>query len=302
MTIEELSITGFNHKLENSTLNYPQSANPNAPKFFFNMLSIASRGGSKTYSVVKLIKDYEEHKLIDNDKVVHPLRTFLISPTVEANPIFKNLNSLNPDDIYNNYTDEILQSIFDDIEAIKEEIMYYKEYENANKILDKSPKEKIPQLLKKKPEIFDILQVHNFIHPDELPPLRYKVAPVNIIVLDDLLGSDCFNRKSKSLFQSYLIKNRHFMVSFCILVQNLKSVPKPIRSNCNLYFLGKFASKKVILDDLYEEVSNVLTEEQFEELYTFATAEKYGSLVIDNTGNEKRFYKGFDRQLVFTAE
>ena len=88
MTITEIPISGFNHKLENSTLNYPQSTNENAPRFFFYMLSIASRGGSKTYTIVKLIKDYEEHKLVDNDKVVHPLRTFLISPTYEANPIF----------------------------------------------------------------------------------------------------------------------------------------------------------------------------------------------------------------------
>lgn len=300
MTIEEIPITGFNQKLENSTLNYAQSTNPNAPKFFFNMLSIASRGGSKTYTVVKLIKDYEEHKLIDNDKVVHPLRTFLISSTYEANPIFKNLKSLNPEDIYNNYSDEILQNIFDDIEDIKEEIKCYKEYEDAYKIVDKCPKEKIPQLLKKRPEIFDILQVHNYVHPDELPPLRYKVAPVNIIILDDMLGQDCFSKKSKSLFQSYLIKNRHYMVSFCILVQNLKSVPKVIRINCNLYFLGKFASKRTVLQDLYEEVSNVLTEEKFDELYTHATSEKYGSLIIDNTGNEKRFYKGFDIQLVVT--
>ena len=85
-------------------------------------------------------------------------------------------------------------------------------------------------------------------------------------------------------------------------MQNLKSVPKPIKSNCNLYFLGKFASKKVILDDLYEEVSNVLTEEQFEELYTHATSEKYGSLIIDNTTSEKKFYRGFDKQLVFEKE
>jgi hypothetical protein len=154
--------------------------------------------------------------------------------------------------------------------------------------------------LKSHPEVFDILEKNNYVHPDELPPLRYKIAPVNIIILDDLLGSDCFSKKSKSLFQSYLIKNRHYMVSFCILVQNLKSVPKVIRINCNLYFLGKFASKKTILQDLYEEVSNVLTEEQFEELYTHSTAEKYGSLIIDNTGSEKRFYKGFYKELVVT--
>jgi hypothetical protein len=300
MTIQEIPITGFNHKLENSTLNYPQSTNENAPRFFFNMLSIASRGGSKTYTIVKLIKDYEEHKLIDNDKVVHPIRTFLISPTYEANPIFNNLKSLSQDDIYNTYSDEILQGIMDDVELVKEEIKAFQEYENAYKILDKCPKEKVVKLLKSRPELFDILEVHNYQHPDQIPQPRFTVAPVNIIILDDLMGSDCFNKKSKSLLTYFLIKNRHFMVSFCMLVQNLKSVPKPIRSNCNLYFLGKFASKKVILNDLYEEVSNVLTEDQFDELYTHATSEKYGSLVIDNTSGIKKFYKGFDKELIFT--
>ena len=90
------------------------------------------------------------------------------------------------------------------------------------------------------------------------------------------------------------------MVSFIILVQNLKSVPKVIRINCNLYFLGKFASKKTILEDMYQEVSNVLTEEQFEELYSHATNEKYGNLIIDNTSSEKRFYKGLYKQLIIT--
>ena len=148
MTIQEIPMNGFNQKLENSTLNYPQSTNLNAPKFFFNMLSKASRGGSKTNTVVKLIKYYEEHKLIDNDKIIHPLRTFLISSMVEANPIFKNLKSLSPDDIYNYHSDEILQGIMDDIEQIKEDIKYFKEYEDAYKMLDKCKKEKIPKLLK----------------------------------------------------------------------------------------------------------------------------------------------------------
>ena len=156
------------------------------------------------------------------------------------------------------------------------------------------------KLLKKQPEIFEILEKHNYEHPDNIPQPRYKIPPINIIVLDDMLGSEAFSKKSKSLLTYYLIKNRHFMVSFCMLVQNLKSIPKAIRSNCNLYMLGKFASKKVILDDMYSEISNVLTEEQFNEVYSYATADKYGSLVIDNTTNEKKFYTGFDKQLIIT--
>lgn len=297
--IKEIPISGFNDKLDSSTLNYPQSTNPNALKLFFNFLLVASRGGSKTFTCVKLIRDYETHKLIDNNGVVHPLRTFLISPTFEANPIFKNLKSLNEEDIHIEYSDEVLQQIVDDIQLVNDEIEVYNEYKNAYMIVDKTPLNKIKDLLTNRPELFEILKTNDFQHYKTLPPLRYYERPVNFIILDDLMGSSAFNKKAQSLLTYYLIKNRHHFISFFILVQALKSVPKSIRSNCNVYFLGKFASKNVVLNDMYEEVSNVLTMEKFEEIYEHATAEKYGGLLIDTSSSEKRFYKGLDCELVF---
>ena len=296
--ITEIPIDGFKDKLENSTLNYPQSTNQNAPRLFFNLLSVASRGGSKTYTAVKLIKDYETHNLIDNDGVIHPLRTFLISPTTDANPIFKNLKSLSEDDIYTEYNDEILREIIDDIEAVNIEIENFNEYKKAYELVDKTPIKKLKDLLIDRPEVFELLKQFQFQHYKSIPQPRFYVKPVNFVLLDDLMGSSAFNKKAQSLLTYYLIKNRHHFISFFILVQSLKAVPKSIRSNCNLYFLGKFASKKVILDDLYEEVSNVLTMEKFEEIYEHATKDKYGSLIIDNTGSEKKFYKGLDCQLI----
>ena len=38
----------------------------------------------------------------------------------------------------------------------------------------------------------------------------------------------------------------------------------------------------MVLEKIYREVSNVLTESQFEELYKHATEEPYNALVIDN--------------------
>lgn len=299
MTIKEIPISGFNDKLDNSTLNYPQSNNPNAPRLFFNLLSVASRGGSKTYTTVKLIKDYETSKLVDNNGVIHPLRTFLISPTFEANPIFKNLKSLNEEDIHIEYNDETLQAIIDDIELVNEEIEEYNEYKNAYETVDKTPLNKIKDLLINRPELFEILKRNDFQHYKTIDQPRYYERPVNFLILDDLMGSSAFNKKAQSLLTYYLIKNRHHFISFFILVQALKSVPKSIRSNCNVYFLGKFASKKVVLDDMYEEVSNILTMENFEKIYEYATAEKYGGLFIDTSSSEKKFYKGLDCELVF---
>lgn len=299
MTIKEIPINGFKDKLENSKLNYPQSQNSNAPRLFFNLLSVASRGGSKTYTTVKMIKDFENNKLISPDGTLHPLRSILISPTFEANPIFKNLKSLSESDIYHEYNDNIFQSIIDDIKNVKQEIEDYKEYKNAYEILDKTPKSKIIDLYKKNREIFEILEMYNFEHYDNIPQPRFNEIPVNFIILDDLMGSSCFNKKAQSLLTYYLIKNRHLFISFFILVQSLKSVPKPVRSNCNVFFLGKFCSQKVILDDLYEEVSNTLTEEQFEEIYNYATKDKYGALIIDTSGDTKKFYKALDKELIF---
>ena len=50
----------------------------------------------------------------------------------------------------------------------------------------------------------------------------------------------------------------------------------------------------MILEDMYDEVSNVLTPENFEELYNKATEEQFGALVIDSTGKSKRSLKGWD--------
>jgi DNA-binding MarR family transcriptional regulator len=295
--IREIALNGFKSKLENSKNNYPQSTNPNAPRFFFNLLAVASRGGSKTYTCTRLIKDFEENNLIDNNGNKHPLRTFLISPTISANKILRNLKSLEDQDMYEEYDDTVLKKIMDEIERTKEEVEKYKLYKNAYELIKRTPSNKIPDLMKRQPEIIKILEEYDFKHPNEID-IRFKEVPCNIILLDDLMGSSAFNRKSQSLLTYYLIKNRHHFVSFFILVQSMKSVPKAIRTNCNVFLLGKFASKKVVLEDMYEEVSNVLTEEQFENLYDFSTKDKYGCLIIDNSGESKRFYKSLDAELI----
>ena len=152
----------------------------------------------------------------------------------------------------------------------------------------------------KYPEIYEILKEFNFEDPEELTKPKYMISPVNIIILDDLMGSAiAFSNKKVSVLLNNLIKNRHSGISFAILAQSVKSVPKNIRANCKLFFIGKFASKRIVLQDMYEQCSNVLTEEQFEELYTHSIENnQYGSLIIDTTGKEKRFLCGLDTELI----
>ena len=72
--------------------------------------------------------------------------------------------------------------------------------------------------------------------------------------------------------------------------------------NCSVFQLAKFGSKKIILNDIYEEVSNIITIEKFEQLYDHATSFKYGSLIIDTTHGDKRFLSNFNSELFVTDD
>jgi len=296
--IEEIPLH-FKFEPKNSKLNYPECRCGKCPLFYWNLLSVASRGSGKTYNIVKLIKHYEDNKLTDNDGKVHPLRTIVISPTLDANLIFNNLKSLDEKDKHDKYSDELLQSIVDEIKKDKEETEAYHKYIEAYKKTSHIKETKLNDFFEKNPEIYEILKSHNFDDPDQIPPPKHLISPVNIIVLDDLMSTGAFTNKKLSSLTNNLIKNRHNGISFAILAQSVKSIPKNIRLNCNVFFIGKFASKKVILEDLYEEVSNILTPEQFEELYDKATQEQYGALIIDSSHKTKRFLSGLDTELVF---
>jgi hypothetical protein len=62
-----------------------------------------------------------------------------------------------------------------------------------------------------------------------------------------------------------------------------RSIPPVIRTNTDIWVLFKFASKERILDQIYNEISSLLTVEEFEELYDYSTKNnKHDALIIDN--------------------
>ena len=301
--IIEKPLSGFNTKLRFSKLNYPQcSCGKGCPKFYFNLLSIAARNSGKTYGICMLIKHYEVNKIIDKDGGIHKLRTFLISPTIEANPIFHSLNSLDfENDVFDTYSDDILLNIIDDIKEKKQESDDFKEYVDFYKIFIKTPEEKLDKLYDSNPEAFAKLEANDFAHYNDIPQPTYYNHPINVIILDDLMCQGAFSNKNRSALTNAYIKNRHLGICFCILSQSLKSVPKNIRLNSNVFFLGKFQNHKMVTEDLYEEISDAVTLDEFEELYNHATAEKYGCLIMDLT-NDKRFLKGWDIELLLNKK
>jgi hypothetical protein len=298
MVVVETKLEGFNNKLSFDKLNYPQCMCGKCPRFFWNGLHIGARGSGKTYTIVQMIKHYEKNKIMKADDggagTEYKLRTHLISPTIQANEIYQSLDSLDMDkDAHENYSDKLILDIIDGIKERKQKYEDYLLYKKYYEKLMRTPESKLEKLYDENPDMFELLERYNYQHPSEI---EHEKPEVNIVILDDLLGSDAFTRRTKSTLVNAMIKNRHIGVCFALLVQSIRSVPKNIRLNCSVFQLAIFKNKKMILEDIYEEISNVIGIDDFEELYDHATAKPYGSLIIDTT-NGKRFLSNFDYEL-----
>lgn len=297
--ITEKPLDGFDTKLRYAKLNYPKCyCKGDCPDFYWNFLATGVRQSGKTYNCVKLLKHYEANKdkIHDKDGNNFELRYFLISPTSSANPIYKSLDSLDfENDVYDNYSDTVLQKIMDDIDAVRKRTDEYLQYKKVFKTYLKLGEDNLDKL---KNEDLILLARYDFETPDVVfADLKYKKPVISVIILDDLLGSECFSKKNQSLLKYYLIRNRHKRICFCILSQSMKSIPKDIRLNCSVFFMGAFRNEKVIKEDLYDEVSKELTPDEFLELFNHATKEQYGSLIIDATKDKLKLSKGWDRRL-----
>jgi hypothetical protein len=259
---------------------------------------IGSRGGGKTYSCAQLLKAYEKHGIYEAKTGVKCIqRIIIMSPTVDANPVWTALTNLDPDnDVYGQYSDAQLVRV---INEIGREAKETDTYLRRCKAWDRACKARHPHEIRKRD--IETLMETQFQNPREVSPKpRYTSPVVNFLVLDDLVGSSAFKAVGQSALTQVLLKNRHYRVNVAILAQSMKSVPRTIRMNESLFVLFKFANAKVVLD-LYEEVSSLVTESEFEEIYRYATADDHGSLVIDMTQPDKamRFKKGWNEVIVY---
>lgn len=264
---------------------YPQSPNMALPRNYWVACIVGSRNSGKTFAITQLVKQMEQSKAYSS-KGEHPIRTILISPTAGMNPVYSALKSLDEDDIHLTYSDELVKEILDDIKQVREEASQYQDdlalYKKARKI--KNMEDLTGE------EIIRLEQM-NFEPP--IPP-RYPIPPVNVLILDDLVGSDAY-KQGRSPLTNYILRNRHFDTCFALLTQSLKQIPKTLRQNANVFMLFKYANSKNVVDDLYPEVSSVIKEDDFVDLYEHATHDLHGFLMVDFTKpNPLLFRKGFD--------
>ena len=294
--IQEIKLNSVSNKLP--TINKkspPRSINPDLTSCYFSACFVGAKNSGKSYGLCTFIKNYQDHPIKDHDGNTLQTRIILFAPTAnsDANPVYKTLKNLDEDDIILQYSDDILLDKIESIKQDKEDIENYRYYLKVWKKYMRID-ENINLLL---PDELLILSKYDFMEPKDIPKPKYNHPPVVFMILDDLIGNNDVFKRNNSLIGNITIKHRHLGINLIFTSQNPKSIPNIIRNNIDIWFLYKFANIKMVLEKIYEEVSNIITEDEFEQLYQHATSEPHNALVIDThpqTDKDKRLRKNFD--------
>jgi hypothetical protein len=227
---------------------------------------------------------------VTGDKVY--IKHVLFSPTVKSNPVFTALKYLDEEDIIGEYTDQKLFDVLEEIKANNDQVKEYKKYVEYYKKYEKMTDHQIKN--SKDYEMLALLATHNFMHYKQIPEKKQYV--VNIILDDCLASKEAFSNKKGSTLVRAVLNSRHLGVNILIASQNLKSITKSIRGNVDVWILFKCKNEKVLMDDLYPEISSIVTPDEFLSLYTYATSgSDHDALVYDGKAKkDERFKLNFD--------
>jgi hypothetical protein len=274
-------------KLDVENQPHPMVQNPDLPSGMFLGAFIAPRGEGKTHLACQLIKRMEEAGFRDPayDFRKVPLRTILVSPTADANPVFKSLTTLDPGDILHDFSFKKWEAVWDDVKFQKSSAETYMKEKDIH------DRKKAGQTLSMREEAI-IRHLHGE-HPE--PQGKYHIPPVTAIVFDDLANSPAFKLGHNNSVVNAAIRNRHNRAIMIMAVQHAKSIPRVLRNNLSLLAVGKFQDSAYATEDLYEMVSAFLSKEQFVNLYDAATAKKHGFLCVDC--DTKRTTRNFEQEL-----
>lgn len=298
MNIEEEQIDYLDNKLPKYKPNlYPEPNKSHIPKCYYIMIANGNRGQGKTIKTVQMVKMMEEfgyHNPVTKEKI--QIKSYLFSPTAASNPCFGALDSLEEENIINDYTDDKLIEIIEYIKAEREDVKEYNKYVEAYKKYDKLTDDQLRKSTDY--EMFALLQQHNFIHYRKL---RKPDEYVYNIILDDCLSSkEAFSAKKGNALTRAVLNSRHIGINIIICCQNIKAVTKSIRNNTDIWVLFKTKNQKVLMDDIYTEFSSIVSPNEFISLFEFATSgSDHDALVIDakEPNKEDRFKKNFDKIL-----
>ena len=291
--IQEIKLNGLNNEpVKTNKKTPPMSINKDLPPCYFTSIFIGSKGSGKTYSVVKLLKNYEKYPIYDADGNKLTMRVIVFCPTINssANPIYESLKHLDENDIILDYSDDKLLDKLQEIEDEKKFIEDYKEYLTVWKKYMKIDED---MSLLHHDELL-ILSKFDFTDPENMKKPEYKHPRINFLIFDDSVGDAHAFKKSHSALNNLTIKHRHLQCNLIFTTQYIKAIPPTIRRNLDIFIIFKFANVKSVTEQIYPEISGIIKEEEFELLFDYATENKHNALIIDQTSKQNIFKLNWD--------
>lgn len=128
---------------------------------------------------------------------------------------------------------------------------------------------------------------------------RY-IADRMLIILDDQAGN--FDMSRKSPFNNFFIRHRHYSASVIVITQAYKAIPKTVRISFKCLILFEIGNQAE-LKSIFEENSNVFSEEEWMKMYYYAVKEPFSFLYFNyKFPKKRRFHKRFEAILSPTSE
>lgn len=287
MNVEEEQIEHLNNipaKFKPNLYPVPYKKGVQAP--YHISVFLGCRGSGKSYAICKMVSNATDSGFYDpitKEKV--GVISYLFSPTAQSNPIFTSLKSLDESRIINEYTDEKLIEIIEHIKSERDEIKKFKKYIEAYKKYESMSDEQIKVC--KDYEMLGLLYQYDFKDYRDMDiPKQY----VYYIILDDCISDKkAFSNKKDNALTKAILNSRHIGINILIASQNLRgSVPKIIRNNTDVWVLFRCKNQKVLIDDIYPELSSQYTLDEWLMYYNYATsASDHDSLVYDGKEPKK---------------
>lgn len=270
---------------------YPNPRNPDLPKMFWLGAMCGSRGSGKTMACIRLLKNYEECGIATSEGKPVDQRIVLFSPTFDANPSFKRLKHLDKKDIHRNYTEKALFDVVDGIQKDRAATRRYKQACFLWKQFVLLTSRDIDPMLKMRREDLQLLssETNGFREPPVAPP--HPLGQACFLVLDDCLSTSAFSLNRLNKFCGFAMNSRHSWTCVLILSQRAKQIPPAIRTNLSLLMHWKLMSNKVLLEEIYPLVSNLVSEPDFLALFEVATSKLHDSFTVDMTADAGRQFK-----------
>ena len=272
------------YKIKIKKVPEPRSSNPYLPPFYYNALFIGMTGSGKSYSFTTLLKLYEKYGIYDHLGNKMDMRIILISPTINstANSVLQLLKIEEEDKILH-YSDDILEEkineLIEEQQTLREWNKYVEAYKKFHKYNDVETMTD---------EELEILDKYDGFESDEVP--KRKTEKIYFIIFDDMLGTGAFGTKRKSKLNNLIILCRHHNINIFITAQHLRSIPPIIRSNVRVFVIFKSNNYKKLLDNVYSEISGIITQQKFEDLYHYSTQNLHDSMVvIVHNGIEEKY-------------